>query len=286
MLHTGTPSQMPPGDGFFTSDLSATDPDMLAAIAREDRRQRNQIELLAPKNYLSRAARQVLGSIVAFTTIEGHPGRRWHAGMENLPPGCHRKSCDQSCARALPLQLRKCSAALGNSGEPGSLLRFARAWQHDTQHGARGGRTSESRLASQPVGQVVQTRSLWRSRGRRVDRLRRLRGSLPPAPAEIDYHRGLLLSAGVQLRAVSQARRRSRSLFTRRHRPFLRARGCGRLSQSVPVCPCGHDDDEQEPARSAWRTDLVRRRRTGPTAQFRRVPRNAGRFPAILANLP
>jgi glycine/serine hydroxymethyltransferase len=52
---------------FFIKDLSAADPDVQEAIRREDRRQLYQIELIASKNYLSRAGRQALASIFAFT---------------------------------------------------------------------------------------------------------------------------------------------------------------------------------------------------------------------------
>jgi glycine hydroxymethyltransferase len=53
-------------------------------LAREQERQRDQLELIAPKNYMSRAGRQALASIIAFTSVEGYPGERWHAGTVNL----------------------------------------------------------------------------------------------------------------------------------------------------------------------------------------------------------
>jgi glycine hydroxymethyltransferase len=33
---------------------------------------------------MSRAARDALASIIAFTSAEGYPGERWHAGTINL----------------------------------------------------------------------------------------------------------------------------------------------------------------------------------------------------------
>jgi glycine hydroxymethyltransferase len=69
---------------FFADELAASDPTIEAAIRREERRQRSQIELIAPKNYMSRAAREALGSILSFTSVEGYPGRRYHAGTINL----------------------------------------------------------------------------------------------------------------------------------------------------------------------------------------------------------
>jgi glycine hydroxymethyltransferase len=69
---------------FFTDELAAVDADVDAALAREEQRQRGHLELIAPKNYMSRAAREALASIIAFTSVEGYPGERWHAGTINL----------------------------------------------------------------------------------------------------------------------------------------------------------------------------------------------------------
>lgn len=69
---------------FFDSKLIKTDFEIHSALSKEIERQSSQIELLAPKNYLSASARQALGSIIAFTTVEGYPGRRYHAGVINL----------------------------------------------------------------------------------------------------------------------------------------------------------------------------------------------------------
>jgi glycine hydroxymethyltransferase len=69
---------------FFNRDLAEVDAEIDGALAREEQRQRGQLELIAPKNYMSRAARQALASIIAFTSVEGYPGERWHAGTINL----------------------------------------------------------------------------------------------------------------------------------------------------------------------------------------------------------
>jgi glycine hydroxymethyltransferase len=69
---------------FFTRDLGAIDTGIDDALAREEQRQRSQLELIAPKNYMSRAARQAHASLIAFTSVEGYPGERWHAGTCNL----------------------------------------------------------------------------------------------------------------------------------------------------------------------------------------------------------
>jgi glycine hydroxymethyltransferase len=71
-------------DGFFSDSISVTDPVIYRAIEREELRQKSQIELIAPKNYLSRASREALGSFMALTSVEGYPGRRYHAGVGNI----------------------------------------------------------------------------------------------------------------------------------------------------------------------------------------------------------
>jgi Serine hydroxymethyltransferase len=77
------PETVAPRD-FFTRDLATGDAAIKAALSREEERQRTQLELIAPKNYMSRAAREALASIIAFTSVEGYPGERWHAGTVNL----------------------------------------------------------------------------------------------------------------------------------------------------------------------------------------------------------
>jgi glycine hydroxymethyltransferase len=82
--HPGSPPVSSVAGDFFSRDLAAVDAQVDLALAREEQRQRGQLELIAPKNYMSRAARQALASIIAFTSVEGYPGERWHAGTINL----------------------------------------------------------------------------------------------------------------------------------------------------------------------------------------------------------
>src|SRR5436309_7219236 len=79
-----TASSAKTSSGFFRDRLAEADQAVAAALAREGVRQQRQIELIAPKSYMSRAARDALGSLIAFTSVEGYPGERWHAGTVNL----------------------------------------------------------------------------------------------------------------------------------------------------------------------------------------------------------
>jgi glycine hydroxymethyltransferase len=71
-------------DRFFDLPLDGSDPLVSSLLAAETERQDQQLELIAPKNYLSRAVFQAHSSIVALTSVEGYPGRRMHAGTVHL----------------------------------------------------------------------------------------------------------------------------------------------------------------------------------------------------------
>ncbi len=78
---------MPPAllsPGYFTAPVDQIDPVIAQAIAREKTRTRDVIELIASENILSRAVRDVQGSILTNKTVEGYPGKRYHAGAVNV----------------------------------------------------------------------------------------------------------------------------------------------------------------------------------------------------------
>ncbi|MBV8364280.1 MAG: serine hydroxymethyltransferase [Candidatus Eremiobacteraeota bacterium] len=60
------------------------DPDVYAAIVSEQRRQRDNLELIASENYSSRAVREAMGSVMTDKYAEGYPGRRYYGGCENV----------------------------------------------------------------------------------------------------------------------------------------------------------------------------------------------------------
>ncbi len=53
-----------PTEAFFGANLSSADPDIAAAIGRELGRQRDQIELIASENIVSRAVLEAQGSVL------------------------------------------------------------------------------------------------------------------------------------------------------------------------------------------------------------------------------
>ena len=62
--------------------LAKTDPELWEAIADENRRQEDHIELIASENYVSRAVMEAQGSQLTNKYAEGYPGKRYYGGCE------------------------------------------------------------------------------------------------------------------------------------------------------------------------------------------------------------
>jgi glycine hydroxymethyltransferase len=70
--------------GFFTRPLADTDPEIAAAIGDELTRQRDEIELIASENIVSRAVLEAQGSVMTNKYAEGYPGRRYYGGCQHV----------------------------------------------------------------------------------------------------------------------------------------------------------------------------------------------------------
>ena len=68
--------------GFFTASLADRDPALAAAITDELGRQREEIELIASENIVSRAVMEAQGSVLTNKYAEGYPGRRYYGGCQ------------------------------------------------------------------------------------------------------------------------------------------------------------------------------------------------------------
>lgn len=66
--------------GFFSEGLAVTDPAVAAAIAKEVRREKKQIELIASENIVSKAVLEAQGSVFTNKYAEGYPGKRYYQG--------------------------------------------------------------------------------------------------------------------------------------------------------------------------------------------------------------
>ncbi len=60
------------------------DPELWAAMTAEQRRQEDQIELIASENYASPCVLQAQGSVLTNKYAEGYPGKRYYGGCENV----------------------------------------------------------------------------------------------------------------------------------------------------------------------------------------------------------
>ena len=67
---------------FFNADLADTDSALAQAIDKELTRQRDEIELIASENIVSKAVMQAQGSVMTNKYAEGYVGRRYYGGCE------------------------------------------------------------------------------------------------------------------------------------------------------------------------------------------------------------
>lgn len=69
-------------NSFFSAGLADQDPEIAKAIALELGRQRNEIELIASENIVSKAVLEAQGSVMTNKYAEGYPGRRYYGGCQ------------------------------------------------------------------------------------------------------------------------------------------------------------------------------------------------------------
>src|ERR1044071_8925999 len=69
-------------DSLFTASLGESDPEIAEAIKLELGRQRDEIELIASENIVSRAVLEAQGSVLTNKYAEGLPGKRYYGGCQ------------------------------------------------------------------------------------------------------------------------------------------------------------------------------------------------------------
>jgi len=84
---------------MFDSDQSVAefDPELAAAIADEDQRQEDHIELIASENYASPRVLEAHGSSLTNKYAEGYPGKRFYGGCEHVDVA-EQLAIDRACA--------------------------------------------------------------------------------------------------------------------------------------------------------------------------------------------
>lgn len=80
------PSSGPPGapPRIYGEALRRVDPEIFDVVSAEEKRQRENIELIASENFTSRAVMEAQGSVLTNKYAEGYPGKRWYGGCENV----------------------------------------------------------------------------------------------------------------------------------------------------------------------------------------------------------
>ncbi|RMC36430.1 serine hydroxymethyltransferase [Paracoccus alkanivorans] len=69
-------------NGFFTETLTSRDPEIAGAIGKELGRQRDEIELIASENIVSKAVLEAQGTVLTNKYAEGYPGKRYYGGCQ------------------------------------------------------------------------------------------------------------------------------------------------------------------------------------------------------------
>src|SRR5437762_3673701 len=84
IFHRMEQERLTPSSRIYGEALRRTDPEIYDAIMAEEKRQRENIELIASENFTSRAVMEAQGSVLTNKYAEGYPRRRWYGGCENV----------------------------------------------------------------------------------------------------------------------------------------------------------------------------------------------------------
>jgi glycine hydroxymethyltransferase len=76
------PSLKNQATSMFSASLAEADPEIAAAVGKELGRQRDEIELIASENIVSKAVLEAQGSVLTNKYAEGLPGRRYYGGCQ------------------------------------------------------------------------------------------------------------------------------------------------------------------------------------------------------------
>jgi len=82
--HPMEPARSTSSSRVYGEALRRTDPEIFDAIMAEEKRQRENIELIASENFTSRAVMEAQGSVMTNKYAEGYPRKRWYGGCENV----------------------------------------------------------------------------------------------------------------------------------------------------------------------------------------------------------
>jgi glycine hydroxymethyltransferase len=81
----------------FRRELAAADPEIFGAIAGEEQRQSEGLELIPSENYTYPEVLAALGSVLTNKYSEGYPGRRYYGG-QTFTDAIERLACSRACS--------------------------------------------------------------------------------------------------------------------------------------------------------------------------------------------
>ncbi len=138
--------------------VAQADPELWAAIAAENRRQEDHIELIASENYASPAVMAAQGSQLTNKYAEGYPGKRYYGGCEHVDVA-EQLAIDRA-KKLFDADFANVQPHSGAQANQAVFSRRAEAGRHDSRHEPGARRTPDARLARQHQRQVVQRRPL------------------------------------------------------------------------------------------------------------------------------
>jgi hypothetical protein len=231
------------------------DTDIYAAIQGETKRQRQNIELIASENYVSRAVREAQGSVLTNKYAEGYPGKRYYNGCEFVDEA-ERLAIE----RAKQLFGAEHANVQPHSGSGANMaVYFAMLQPGDTilamSLAAR--RAPDARAQAELLGALLQRGALRRESGDGAHRLRRHRAAGGRAQAQDDLRGRERLFAHHRFQAPAGDRRFGRRAADGGHGAHRGTGGGGVPSEPGAVRRFRDDDDAQDAARAARRPDPV-----------------------------
>jgi glycine hydroxymethyltransferase len=98
--------------------LAEHDPEIMAAIRKEIKRQTEEMEMIASENYVSKAVLEAMGTVLTNKYSEGYPGHRYYGGnqvideVENIAVERAKKLFDAEHVNVQPLSGSPANAAV------------------------------------------------------------------------------------------------------------------------------------------------------------------------------
>ena len=149
--------------------IAGFDPQLAAAIAGEQQRQEDHIELIASENYTSPRVLEAQGSVLTNKYAEGYPGKRYYGGCEFVDIA-EQLAIDRA-KQLFGAAYVNVQPHSGSQANAAVYLALVPPGQHHPGDEPRSWRPSHPRRQGQLLRQAVSIRAIRRARRHRRDRL-------------------------------------------------------------------------------------------------------------------